>query len=105
MPYTVRITVVILSSARHQLPPHEPKHKDKRTAGFIERYGVACVEVDALPPTVLVQVVEDAIYDAMEDADAWNQEQDQQQYDLQALRRYARQDGQHVDAEARGEEL
>jgi hypothetical protein len=88
----------------YRLPSHEPRHLDRRTPEFVARYGVACVEVDALPPAVLAEVVEEAIYDAIEDLDAWEQEQDQQQYDHQALRYDTRLDGRYVDAEAQGDE-
>jgi hypothetical protein len=44
----------------HRLPARPPKEGDKRTPGFVERYGAECVEVDALPPDVLVDIVERA---------------------------------------------
>ena len=49
----------------------EPKKKDKRTPAFVARYGVACVEADALPPDVLAQVVEDHVMATVRDPNAW----------------------------------
>ena len=67
--------------AEHQLPPHEPKSQDSRTPAFIERYGVACVEVDALPPDVLADVVETAIRTCVEDPAHWAAEEERDEYE------------------------
>jgi hypothetical protein len=81
----------------HQLPPHEPKKKDSRTPAFVARYGVACVEVDALPPTVLVEVVENAIKGCVEDREAWNDAQAQDAYERSLLQYYAKHAGPRLD--------
>ena len=47
------------------------KPSDKRAAGFIERYGEYCAEVDAIPPTELRRRVEEAINSHI-DVEEWN---------------------------------
>jgi hypothetical protein len=48
-----------------------PGRTDKRAAGFIERHGTACAEIDAIPPTELRRRVEEAINSHI-DVDQWN---------------------------------
>lgn len=47
------------------------KTKDSRASGFIDRFGDAGAEIDAIPPTELRRRVEDAI-DGHIDAERWN---------------------------------
>jgi hypothetical protein len=88
----------------HHLPPHEPKHRDSRTRAFIERHGVACVEVDALPPAVLAEVVNDGIADCVEDTYAWNSAECQEEFDRDVLQSCAREQGPVVDHDALADE-
>ena len=41
-------------------PPNPAKMKDTRAAGYVEKYGANCWEVDALPPDVLHEIIGDA---------------------------------------------
>lgn len=81
-----RVAVTPEQIATYRLPPHEPKHKDARTPQFVARYGVGCVEADALPPEVLVATVDHAIKACISDQDAWQESIDQEQRDMQALK-------------------
>jgi len=45
----------------YNLPPALAKKTDRRAAKFIARHGDACVELDALPPNVLVKKINRAI--------------------------------------------
>jgi len=47
---------------KYQLPPAPTKKTDARAAVFIERHGDACVELDALDPYVLRDLVSSAIH-------------------------------------------
>jgi hypothetical protein len=83
--------------ASYHLPAHKPKETDKRTPAFIERYGSACVEVDALPPSVLAEVVEDAIHETIADRARWDDALSQQQRERSRLRTLAEQAGPILD--------
>lgn len=56
--------------ARYGLPTRPGKATDSRQAKFAARYGDASVELDALPPSVLVALVERCIADEV-DAERW----------------------------------
>jgi len=53
------------------LPTRPGKQTDSRQAGFTERFGDASVELDALPPDVLTDLVEQAIFAYIE-PDRWH---------------------------------
>jgi hypothetical protein len=55
----------------HALVRLPVKRSDKRAAGFVRRYGTACAEIDAIPPTELRRRVTTAI-DAHIDVPRWN---------------------------------
>jgi hypothetical protein len=57
--------------AAHDLVRLPVKQADKRAAGFIRRYGTACAEIDAIPPTELRRRVTEAI-DSHIDVERWN---------------------------------
>jgi hypothetical protein len=57
--------------AAHDLVRLPVKQSDKRAAGFIRRYGTACAEIDAIPPTELRRRVTEAI-DSHIDVERWN---------------------------------
>lgn len=46
---------------RYHLPPNPAKVTDSRAADYIEEYGNESWEVDALPPDVMIEIVEGAI--------------------------------------------
>lgn len=54
----------------YRLPTRPGKRSDSRQAAFAARFGDASVELDALPPDILTDLVEDAIRGEI-DADAW----------------------------------
>ena len=54
----------------HALPTRPGKRSDGRRAAFAARFGDASVELDALPPDVLSDLVETAIV-SMIDRDRW----------------------------------
>ena len=55
----------------YRLPTRPGKPSDSRHAAFAARFGDASVELDALPPDVLTDLVEDAILSRI-DRDAWD---------------------------------
>jgi len=50
----------------HHLPTRPGKQSDSRHAGFVARFGDAAVELDALPPDVLIALVEERILSAID---------------------------------------
>ena len=46
---------------RYHLPPNPAKVTDSRAAAYIEEYGNESWEVDALPPDVMIEIIERAI--------------------------------------------
>lgn len=58
----VRLALNMDQIQQYKPPPNYVKPKDARTANYIETFGVeTCWELDALPPDVLHQLVEDAV--------------------------------------------
>lgn len=53
-------------------PPNPAKTTDSRYAGYIELWGDESWELDALEPTVLAALIQDAI-DAIKDPDVWDE--------------------------------
>ena len=51
---------------RYRLPTRPAKRSDSRHAAFVAQFGDATVELDALPPSVLVDLVETAILSMIE---------------------------------------
>lgn len=47
---------------RYRPPPNPAKMSDSRAAAYVEKHGKVSWEVDALPPEVLAQLVEDEFY-------------------------------------------
>lgn len=62
--------------ASFRLPTRPGKWTDSRQAGFAARFGDASVELDALPPDVLVRLVQLAITSAITDVEAWERVRD-----------------------------
>src|SRR5262249_22276896 len=56
-----RLAIQKTDFADHDLIALPVKESDRRSRGFVQKYGERCAEVDALPPTELRQRVEDAI--------------------------------------------
>jgi len=66
-----RIALVPIQIDKYNLPPAPAKQTDARTPAFVERYGNAVVELDALEPPVLQDIIDDAIRSCI-DIQLWN---------------------------------
>ena len=62
-----RIGLTMNQIKRFNPPPNPVKLKDTRSEWYVKRYGETCWEVDALNPQTLHEVVEDGIYEVMDD--------------------------------------
>lgn len=71
----------------HQLPAAPPKPRDSRTRRFLAEHGNGTVELDALPPSALTALIEEAI-SARIDFEAWNHEAEIERRELAELRRF-----------------
>jgi hypothetical protein len=69
---------------QHNLVPNPVKKSDSRARAFIEKYGESSWEVDALPPDVLHQLVEEAILKVL-DMDKYNKVIEQEDADKELL--------------------
>jgi len=81
------ISVVALTPEQiveHNLPPAPPKHTDTRTRGFLATHGTDTVELDALPPDVLRQLIEGAITENIDIA-TWQDETDAENVERERL--------------------
>ena len=71
-PFTFRRLGILKSDiAKFHLPPLRVKESDSRKAGFREKYGEDCVELDALPPLELRKRIKDAV-EALMDRELWD---------------------------------
>jgi hypothetical protein len=53
---------------KYELPPQPGKQADPRFRGYLEKHQTTEVwELDALPPDVIVRIIEDGIHDVLED--------------------------------------
>jgi len=75
----------------HDLPPMPAKRTDSRAAGFLERHGDEAVELDALPPNVLSEMIREYITDLIVDPGAWEEEKDREAQDRRKLREFVAQ--------------
>jgi len=64
--------------ALHQLPTRPSKEIDSRTRKFSEEFGEGSVELDALPPGVLTDMIQESITDHI-NIGAWNEAFDRQE--------------------------
>lgn len=63
----VRHIALTMKQINHYNPPPNPtKITDPRAMWYIQRFGQTCWEVDALPPDVLVSVLQTEIYDQID---------------------------------------
>jgi len=51
-------------------PPNPTKLQDTRSAGYIEEFGHECWELDALEPSVITGLIQDAVF-GVRDVDLW----------------------------------
>jgi len=68
----------------HGLPTRPGKTSDSRHAAFAAQFGGASVELDALPPDVLVALVEDCI-ESQIDADSWQRAKEVERLELKTF--------------------
>jgi hypothetical protein len=70
---TVKKIALTMDQVRQYNPPPNPaKQTDTRASAYIAKYGLSSWEVDALPPDVLHQLVEEAILEVL-DGEGMNQ--------------------------------
>ncbi len=82
-----RIALTEEQIKEHNLPPIPTKTGDSRTANHVAKYGNVAVELDALPPNVLVALLQDAIEERI-DVKAFNQTQQEQGQDLEKINKW-----------------
>ena len=69
-------------------PPSNPaKWKDKRAEKYVAQFGETCWEVDALPPDVLVKILEDSI-ESLIDRDLYDEVIAEEWADIKKLKRF-----------------
>ena len=66
-----RIALNMDQVKQYNPPPNPAKLTDSRATGYIERFGRSSWELDALEPTVLVGLIQDAVF-AHRDVDVWD---------------------------------
>lgn len=67
---SVEVTKIALTMEQveqYNPPPNPAKLTDSRAQGYIDKHGAESWEVDALPPEVLHQLVEEAILEHLDD--------------------------------------
>lgn len=80
-----KIALTIEQVEEHGPPPNPAKLSDSRAKAFIERYGKSSWEVDALPPTVLREIIVGA-FEGVLDLDKMQEIIEQETEDKQRLR-------------------
>src|SRR5262249_54129275 len=70
-PIEVRRLALTMDQIDEYDPPAQPpKQGDKLTPAYVQDYGDRCWELDALEPSVLADLIDDAIREVTDD-DAW----------------------------------
>jgi hypothetical protein len=72
----------------HQPPPNPAKLEDTRADAYIARFGMESWELDALEPTVIARLIEDAVSQFRDD-DLWQEAEAQEAEGLTLLQRAA----------------
>jgi len=85
--YWRRLAVREADFQAFDLIPLPVKHRDSRSAGFLQQHGGHCAEVDALPPSELRRRVLEAI-DGHIDVDEWNRLMDVEQAEQQSIEHF-----------------
>lgn len=83
----VKIALTIEQVEQYNPPPNPTKRTDSRSQHYIAEHGEECWEVDALPPDVLRQIVEDAILEHV-DLALMDKVKQQEQADKARLRSF-----------------
>ena len=83
-----RIALLPVQIEEHELPPVPPKDTDSRTSGFLEAHGEDTVELDALPPEVLEQLIKTSVMAYVKDRAAWADAHVREKTDQRKLKGY-----------------
>jgi hypothetical protein len=62
-----RIALTWEQIQQYNPPPNPTKLKDVRSTRYVQKYGMECWELDALEPTVIGQLIKDAVADYRDD--------------------------------------
>jgi hypothetical protein len=73
--------------AKHNLPPAPAKSSDTRTARFVAAHGEDTVELDALPPDVLAELIAASMEELIDPA-AWAEQGEMEKADLVILKHW-----------------
>jgi len=86
-PTIEKIAITAEDIERYDLPPNPAKLTDSRADNFIALHGNNCVELDALPPDVLSEMIEQEV-DGLMDMDALAETREQEKKDVGELRTF-----------------
>lgn len=70
---------------KYNPPPNPAKMTDSRYEGYIEKFGGSSWELDALSPTVIEKLIEEAIRSRLDD-DLWEESGQREQEDIKKLK-------------------
>jgi len=84
-PSVIKLAITEAQVALYNPPPNPAKMSDSRAARFVDKFGQASYEADALPPDVLAQIVRDSL-DTYVDQDAWDSVSEREEKDKELLR-------------------
>ena len=79
-----RVALTIEQVKKWDLPPNPTKRADARTPAYMAEYGDACLELDAVPPDELRQLIREAIVQHM-NVEAWNERLDRIEREKHAI--------------------
>ena len=80
----IRIALNEDQIAQYNPPPNPAKMSDSRSGDFVAKYGYDSYELDALEPSVLIQLIRDEI-DAFKDDDAWAEVETREAHEKEVL--------------------
>lgn len=78
-----RLAIFQNDIAKFNLPPLRIKESDSNAQGFARKYGNECVELDALPPDVLRQRIQQSVEDLL-DIELWERARERKKQSLPA---------------------
>jgi hypothetical protein len=89
IPMEVSRIALNIGQVKKLKPPENPtKLTDSRAAGYIERFGTSCWELDAIEPKALAKLVRDEVY-GVRDADLWEEAEAEEKKGRDQLRAFA----------------
>jgi hypothetical protein len=89
LPEIRRIALTMAQVHDHNPPPNPTKVTDSRAAGYIEKFGHECWELDALQPQLLVALIQEHIKDVM-DEEQFDEDKAVQESERRALKKAAK---------------